>query len=51
MLLIRLLRDRDEGIIDVERIRKDNEFKVKAERHLKQQFLTLISLSHCPCAV
>lgn len=47
MLLIRLLRDRDEA----ERIRKDNEFKVKAERHLKQQFLTLISLSHCPRAV
>lgn len=51
MLLIRLLRDQDEGIMDAENIRKDNEFKVKAERHLKQWFLTLISLSHCPCAV
>lgn len=52
MLLIRLLRDlRDEGIMEAERIRKDNEFKVKAERHLKQHFLTLISLSHCPRAV
>lgn len=51
MLLIRLLRDQNKGIMEAERIRKDNEFKVKTERHLKQQFLTLKLLSHCPRVV
>lgn len=50
MLLIRLLRDQNKGIMEAERIRKYNEFKVKTESHLKQ-FLTLILLSHCPCSI